>query len=115
MAGISPQEACSSTAVMNVTEFDDDIRDILGTQARLYVDVASLSDDQDLFRAGMTSYANVNVMLALEDRFDVEFPDHMLRKSTFQSLSSIRSAIWQLLSEKGTAAAPVAGGAGAPG
>jgi acyl carrier protein len=100
---------------MNVTELDDDIRDILGTQARLFTDVASLSDSQDLFRAGMTSYANVNVMLALEEKFGIEFPDHMLRKGTFQSLSSIRSAVSQLLSEGGAATARVAGGAGAPG
>jgi acyl carrier protein len=99
---------------MTVTELDDEIREILASQGRLFVGSAALRDDQDLFRAGMTSYANVNVMLALEERFDVEFPDHMLRKSTFQSLSSIRSAISELLAEKGMAAAPHARGAGTP-
>jgi acyl carrier protein len=32
-------------------------------------------------------------MLALEDAFDVEFPDKLLRKSTFASVSAIREAL----------------------
>ena len=53
---------------------------MLDEHARLVVDVADLSDDDDLFRLGMTSHASVRVMLALEDDFGVEFPEHMLRK-----------------------------------
>jgi len=70
---------------------------VLGEYARLVVDVADLSDDDDLFRLGMTSHASVSVMLALEDAFGVEFPEHMLRKSTFESISSIRQAVTELL------------------
>ena len=40
----------------------------------------------------MTSHASVNLMLALEDHFDVEFPDEMLTRSAFESISSIRSS-----------------------
>ena len=29
----------------------------------------------------MTSHASVNVMLALEDEFDIEFPEAMLRRA----------------------------------
>lgn len=100
---------------MNATELDDEIRVILESHGRLFVGLASLRDDQDLFRSGMTSYANVNVMLAIEERFDIEFPDHMLRKSTFQSVSSIRGAVSELLAEKGVDAVPGARGAGVPG
>ena len=46
----------------------------------------------------MTSHANcVNVMLALEDAFDIEFPDRMLKRSVFESISSIREALSELL------------------
>ncbi|MGO9335209.1 MAG: acyl carrier protein [Acidimicrobiales bacterium] len=75
----------------------EEIRRVLGEYARLVVDVADLSDDDDLFRLGMTSHASVSVMLALEDAFGVEFPEHMLRKSTFESISSIRQAVTELL------------------
>jgi acyl carrier protein len=44
----------------------------------------------------MTSHASVNVMLALEGAFDVEFPDHMLKRSVFNSVASIREALSQL-------------------
>jgi acyl carrier protein len=57
------------------------------------VDVDSLSDDADLYQAGMTSHASVNLMLGLEDAFDVEFPDEMLRRSVFESISAISAAV----------------------
>lgn len=74
----------------------DQIRTILAEHARLPVDVGTLGDDEDLFQAGMTSHASVNVMLALEDAFDLEFPDEMLRRSSFQSIAAIRSAVERL-------------------
>lgn len=69
------------------------IREVLAEHARLPVEVGALSDDDDLFQAGMTSHASVNVMLALEDAFDVEFPEAMLRKSTFSSIGALRRAL----------------------
>lgn len=44
----------------------------------------------------MTSHASVNVMLALEDTFDVEFPDELLKRSVFASVASISAALAQL-------------------
>ena len=56
----------------------EEIRKIVKEHGRLPVDVDELAVDADLYQAGMTSHASVNVMLALEDAFDVEFPDRML-------------------------------------
>jgi acyl carrier protein len=64
----------------------DQIRQVLADHARLPTDVASIDNDADLFQAGMSSHASVNVMLALEDAFDVEFPDAMLKRSVFESI-----------------------------
>jgi acyl carrier protein len=77
---------------------DEEIRKILAEHGRLEVDVADLKEEDDLFYAGMTSHASVNVMIALEDEFDIEFPESMLRKSTFQSVSAIRLALATLRS-----------------
>ena len=41
-------------------------------------------------------HASVNVMLALEDEFEIEFPEPMLRRSTFESVAAIRTAISEL-------------------
>jgi acyl carrier protein len=76
----------------------DKIRRILKDHARLSKDADSLAEDADLYQAGMTSHASVNVMLALEGEFDIEFPDSMLKRSAFESISAIRSAIEQLTS-----------------
>jgi acyl carrier protein len=73
-----------------------DIRRVLGEHARLPVGVDSIGENADLFAAGMSSHASVNVMLALEDTFDIEFPDQMLKRSVFESISGIAAAITEL-------------------
>ncbi len=75
---------------------NEDIRAILKEHGRLSADVATLADDSDLYQAGMTSHASVNVMLALEGKFDVEFPDRMLKRGVFGSVASILAAIEEL-------------------
>lgn len=75
---------------------DDKIRQILDTHAGLSKAASALADDADLYSAGMSSNASVNVMLALEDEFGVEFPDSMLRRSVFESIAAIRAALNEL-------------------
>jgi len=74
----------------------DKIRQVIQEHGRLAVDVQTLGDQADLYQAGLTSHASVSLMLALETAFDVEFPDSMLKRSVFQSVSSIREALQQL-------------------
>jgi acyl carrier protein len=74
----------------------DQIRAVIKEHADLSVDVDSLADDADLYQAGMTSHASVNVMIALEDTFDVEFLDSMLKRSVFESIDSIAAALGEV-------------------
>jgi len=76
---------------------EDTIRTILAEYGHLPVEVDKIRDDDDLFQAGMTSHASVNVMLALEDEFGIEFPEAMLHKSTFESVAAIRNALGDLI------------------
>ena len=76
---------------------ETEIRQVLAEHARLPVDVQDLDDEADLYQAGMTSHASVSVMLALEDAFDIEFPEKMLRKGTFESVSAISAALTSLV------------------
>ena len=78
----------------------EQIRRVLRDHARLAKDAASLALDTDLYQAGMTSHASVNVMLALEGEFDVEFPDHMLKRGVFGSIASIRAAVDALTADR---------------
>ena len=73
------------------------IREILAQQGCLPVDVASLGDESDLYTAGLTSLATVGLMLALEDRFDIEFPERMLGRATFRSVAAITEAVAELV------------------
>jgi acyl carrier protein len=82
------------------TPTDDDIRQILEEFAKLDTDVASLGDDDDLYAAGLTSHNTINLMLSLEGKFGVEFPESMLRLATFESVSAIRQAVLQLQKEE---------------
>lgn len=72
------------------------IRDIVGSYGRLSVGTDSLGDDDDLFELGMTSHATVNVMLALEEEYDIEFPEDLLTKETFESVTAMRSVVRRL-------------------
>lgn len=79
---------------------DSEIRAILREHARLSVDVDTLADEDDLYRAGMTSHASVNLMLALEDAFGTEFPERLLRRRTFESIAAIRAALVELVGDR---------------
>jgi acyl carrier protein len=79
-----------------MSDFDQSIRRVLDEHGRLPESASTLSDDDDLYDNGLSSHASVKVMLALEDAFDVEFPDSLLRKSTFQSVAAIREALQSL-------------------
>jgi acyl carrier protein len=74
----------------------DQIRDVLAAHGRMSVDPHTVDSQADLYELGLTSHASVNVMLALEDAFDIEFPDEVLKKSTFASVGNIEQVVEQL-------------------
>jgi acyl carrier protein len=82
----------------------DRIREVLAEHARLAVDVSGLSETDDLYSHGMTSHASVNVMLGLEEAFDVEFPDRLLRRDTFASIQAINEALADMAVGEGSQA-----------
>jgi len=69
------------------------IRDIIEQHGRLQAGVENLTNDSDLYAAGLTSLATVGLMLALEDEFDIEFPENMLSRKTFESIDAISEAV----------------------
>jgi acyl carrier protein len=75
---------------------EEKIREVLRDHGRLNQDVERIDLQTDLYKSGMTSHASVNVMLALEGAFGIEFPDHFLKRSVFGSIDSIRRALTEL-------------------
>jgi len=76
--------------------YSEQIKQLLAQHARLLVDANQLEDDSDLYQAGLTSLSTVNLMLALEEHFDVEFLDRMLGRKTFGSIRALNDAICEL-------------------
>jgi acyl carrier protein len=82
--------------IMDMQGIIKDVRGILDTHGRLGTDIAQVGDEDDLYQAGLTSHASVDIMLALEETFGVEFPDRMLRREVFGSVASISEAVEEL-------------------
>ncbi|WP_144759198.1 acyl carrier protein [Curtobacterium sp. 9128] len=85
----------TSTALADTT--DQVVRRALADHARLSIDPQDLSPHADLYALGLTSHATVNVMLAVEDQLDTEFPDHLLTRATFASISAMTAAATEAL------------------
>jgi acyl carrier protein len=73
------------------------VREVLAAHGRMAVDPREVDVRDDLYKLGLTSHASVDVMLALEDTFDIEFPEEVLKKSTFESVHNIAHVIESLV------------------
>ncbi|UWU19351.1 acyl carrier protein [Rhizobium sullae] len=69
------------------------IRDLVAKFGKLLVSVDQVADDADLYAAGLTSFASVQLMLGLEEAFDIEFPDNLLNRKSFASISAIARTV----------------------
>ena len=72
------------------------LRRMLSDSARLDVPIDTLADDADLYAAGLSAIAAVQLMLTIEDEFAVEIPDRMLTRHLFSSIDSMAAAITEL-------------------
>jgi acyl carrier protein len=62
----------------------------------LSCDPEKITPDANLYELGLTSLTTVNLMLALEEYFDVEFPQQMLSRKTFESIRALSESIDEL-------------------
>jgi acyl carrier protein len=72
------------------------IREALKRISGLGRDVSALADDDDLYDAGLSSHDALSLMVALEEAFDVEFPDRLLCRRTFMSLRAVAEALEEI-------------------
>ncbi|HTS76052.1 MAG TPA: acyl carrier protein [Bryobacteraceae bacterium] len=75
----------------------DRIRSVVKNHAGLGLKLDEIGDSTDLYRAGMTSYGSVVLMIALENEFAMEFPDGLLSRDVFENIDSIANAIESVL------------------
>ncbi|KGD95760.1 MULTISPECIES: acyl carrier protein [Rhizobium/Agrobacterium group] len=79
---------------------NETIRELLAKLGNLPVAVTELEDGADLYAAGLSSFASVQLMLGLEEAFDIEFPDNLLNRKSFASISAIEQTVSHILKAK---------------
>lgn len=79
----------------------DKIRDLIKQQKVVPMSAEAIAIEADLYEMGMSSFGSVQLMLALEDMFDIEFPERMLNRKTFATLATIDSSVKELIAARG--------------
>ncbi|ACM39040.1 MULTISPECIES: acyl carrier protein [Rhizobium/Agrobacterium group] len=79
---------------------NETIRTILGKVGGLQVAVTEIAADADLYALGLSSFASVQLMLGIEEAFDIEFPDHLLNRKSFASIEAIERTVRQILEDR---------------
>ncbi len=72
------------------------IRELLAKFGKLPVSVDQVADDADLYAVGLSSFASVQLMLGIEEAFDIEFPDNLLNRKSFASIAAIAKTVDQI-------------------
>ena len=69
------------------------VRHLLQEQGCIAVPLDSLANTATLYSVGLTPFAAIGVMLALERQYRVEFPAEMLKLRSFVDIESIVSCL----------------------
>jgi acyl carrier protein len=72
------------------------IREIVARHGRLAVPAEQIADDADLFVAGLDSLAITSILLAVEDRFEIEFTEAYLVRASFASVDALCQVVANL-------------------
>jgi len=76
------------------------LRRILTQWGDLEVPVTALDDTADLYAAGLSSMATVQLLMAIESEFEIEIPDRLLTRALFQNIDSLAKVIAELCAGK---------------
>jgi acyl carrier protein len=76
------------------------IRRAIDAKGHLPIAASTLSTDADLYAAGLTPFAAIQVMLALETALEVEFPKSMLNRRSMASIDTIAARLHGLQADR---------------
>ncbi|WP_083917958.1 acyl carrier protein [Nocardiopsis xinjiangensis] len=94
LVGTSESEPC----------VQEQIRAVMKEFSKLSGVAGDISEDADLWEAGMDSITSVQLLLRLEERFQTELPDSVLTRETFRSIGSLTEALSAQVDQKGSRA-----------
>jgi acyl carrier protein len=81
-------------------DFGSRVQNVIRTHLKNIEDDDPLPIDVKLVELGLDSLGAVNLVLDLEDTFDIEFPDAMLTEATFDTARSLCDSLRELVSTK---------------
>ena len=81
------------TTAADLTSVEGTVRELLTEITKLRVEASTLAVTDDLYSAGLSSLATVDLMLAIEDRFEIEFTSAWLNRRTFASIAALSIAV----------------------
>ncbi len=92
LPGLPTVHTCLCAHVKEIA-LEQELRAILLSVGGLAKPVSEIGVRDDLFAAGLTSFATVGVMLAIEEELDISFPDELLTRATFTSIEALSHAL----------------------
>jgi acyl carrier protein len=72
------------------------VREIIKNTLGAHHDFSSVTEGDNLYDAGLNSHEAVSLMVALEESFGIEFPDHLISRGTFESVGAIARALKEI-------------------
>ncbi len=72
------------------------VQEVVDQYAGIPAGGAAIGPETDLYAAGMTSFASVEVMLGLEERFGITFPQNLIQRETFLTMSAMATAVTKI-------------------
>jgi acyl carrier protein len=79
----------------NDRELNLTIRRTIDAYAGLKIEARRIRDTDDLFALGLTCFAAIDLLLALEIACGVSFPQHLLSRSSVASIAVIEERVGQ--------------------
>ena len=76
------------------------IKRLIDEKAYLSLRSCDLALDDDLYEAGLTPFTAIQLLLALETAFEIEFPERMLNRRSVSSIARIISCIREVQAEE---------------
>jgi acyl carrier protein len=92
-SNLPPTHLVGRDGVSNMIET---VRQLLDKHGCLHMPVDEIANDANLYDAGLTPFAAIRVMLAMEEAFDIEFPVVMLRRRSFETIDNIVACLREL-------------------
>ncbi len=74
-------------------DWDEAFEAVIRPRLRSYGNEQPLAPDLDLRDAGVDSLALVDLLIAVEDAFGIEFPDELLTGATFRTPAALWAAV----------------------